>query len=72
MDRASDRARHDALVALVDRMLEAKRRFLASKTEAVRNRLEIEIESLDRQIDDAVYELYALTEDEIKIIEEKA
>ncbi len=30
-----------------------------------------EIEATDRQIDQLVYELYGLTEEEIKIVEEK-
>jgi hypothetical protein len=29
-----------------------------------------QIDAIDRQIDQLVYELYALTEDEIKIVEE--
>jgi len=34
-----------------------------------KNRLDIQIEALDRQIDEAVYELYGLTEEEIRIVE---
>ena len=41
----------------------------AAKTDAEVNRLELLCESLDRQIDEAVYELYGLTEEEIKIVE---
>lgn len=33
------------------------------------SRLELECESLDRQVDQAVYELYGLTEEEIKVVE---
>ena len=36
-----------------------------------KNRLDIQIEALDRQIDNAVYELYGLNEEEIKIVEGK-
>lgn len=39
------------------------------RLESVKNRLDIQIESLDRQIDEAVYELYGLTEEEIRIVE---
>ena len=35
-----------------------------------KNRLDIQIEALDRQIDEVVYELYGLTPEEQKIIEE--
>jgi tRNA threonylcarbamoyladenosine modification (KEOPS) complex Cgi121 subunit len=45
--------------------------FAKTKTDAEVNRLELQCESLDRQIDAAVYELYGLTEEEIKIVEGK-
>jgi predicted nucleic acid-binding Zn-ribbon protein len=35
-----------------------------------KTRLEREIDTIDRQIDQLVYELYELTEKEIKIVEE--
>jgi len=35
------------------------------------DRLTCEIESVDKSIDGSVYELYGLTEDEIKIVEGK-
>ena len=35
-----------------------------------KTRLQREIEATDRQIDQLVYELYGLTEEEIKIVEE--
>jgi adenine-specific DNA-methyltransferase len=55
----ADRAEHDALVALVDRILKAKRADGAADTAA-----------LEREIDERVYRLYGLTADEIKIVEE--
>lgn len=42
-------------------MLKCKGKHVAATTEAEKNRLDIQIESLDRQIDEAVYELYGLT-----------
>ncbi|MBI3766379.1 MAG: hypothetical protein HY277_07755 [Ignavibacteriales bacterium] len=51
-------------------MLNAKEKHGAAKTEAETNRLDIEIEALDRKIDNAVYELYGLTEEEINIVED--
>jgi len=36
-----------------------------------KDRLMREVESMDRGIDGLVYELYGLTEDEIKIVEKK-
>jgi hypothetical protein len=54
-----DRTEHDALVALVDRILKAKRADGAADTVA-----------LEREIDERVYRLYGLTAEEIKIVEE--
>lgn len=64
-----DKGRHDHVVRLVDQMLQSKEKIAAAKTNAEVNRLELLCESLDRQIDEAVYELYGLTEEEIKIVE---
>lgn len=65
----ADKVRHDHIVNLVERMLAAKEELSKAKTEAETTRLERECETLDRQIDQAVYELYGLTEEEIKIVE---
>ena len=46
-----------------------KSKHAATISEVEKNRLDIQIESLDRQIDEAVYELYELTEGEIRIVE---
>jgi predicted nucleic acid-binding Zn-ribbon protein len=67
----SDKASHDHIVQLVERMLAAKQELGKAKTEAETTRLERECEALDRQIDQAVYELYGLTEEEIKVVEGK-
>ncbi len=56
---------------LVNVILESKQRWANAKTDAETNRLELQHKSLDRQIDEAVYELYGLTEEEIKIVEGK-
>ncbi|MBI1803902.1 MAG: hypothetical protein HY033_06825 [Ignavibacteriae bacterium] len=65
---AADKARHDRIVALVGQTLKAKEKHAAATTEAEKNRLDIQIESLDRQIVNAVYEL---TEEERRIVEGK-
>ncbi|MFZ1082368.1 MAG: N-6 DNA methylase [Candidatus Kryptoniota bacterium] len=64
-----DKTHHDHIVHLVERMLAAKEDLSKTKTEAETTRLERECEALDRQIDQAVYELYGLTEEEIKVVE---
>jgi type I restriction-modification system DNA methylase subunit len=65
----ADKARRDHIVSLVEQMLAAKEKLAAVKTDAEVSRLEMQCESLDRQIDDAVYELYGLTKEEISLIE---
>lgn len=61
-----DKARHDKIVLLVERMLELHKRNprLPQEQEMVKR----EIETTDRQIDNLVYELYGLTEEEIRIV----
>lgn len=57
----AERAEHDALVGLVERILAAKRADPAADTTG-----------LEREIDERVYRLYSLTPEEIKIVEEGA
>ena len=63
---------HDKMVALVERMLELHKQKQSANSEAARQRLEREINVTDKQIDALVYELYGLTEEEIKIVEGSA
>jgi len=70
-DDPQDKSRHDHIVKLVERMLDAKEKLSNAKTEAETNRLEMQCQTIDCQIDEAVYELYGLTEEEIKIVEGK-
>ena len=58
------------LCRLVQRMLELHQELPAAKTPTEKTALERQIEATDRQIDQLVYELYGLTEEEIKIVEE--
>jgi type I restriction-modification system DNA methylase subunit len=64
-----DRIRHDRLVSYVNQILIAKKALKAAKTDKDKTYLESKCEMLDRQIDQLVYELYGLSEDEIKIVE---
>ncbi|MBL7074154.1 N-6 DNA methylase [candidate division KSB1 bacterium] len=59
---------NDKLVSLVDRMLDLNKRKNALKSETERTRLQRQIDATDRKIDDLVYQLYDLTEKDIKII----
>ncbi len=58
------------IVELVDRMLSLHRQLAAAKTTHDKTSIQRQISSTDQQIDELVYELYGLTEDEIKIVEE--
>ena len=57
------------MVALVDQMLDLHKRVATAKTNHERTLLERQISATDREIDQMVYELYGLTEEEIKIVE---
>ena len=63
-------ARHDQMVALVQRMLDLHKRLPNAQNPRDKTLLERQIEATDRQIDALVYELYGLTEEEIAIVEE--
>jgi hypothetical protein len=67
-----EKAAHDAVVAKVEAMLEAKKQLAAAKTDRDKNYYTNKCDALDRQIDRLVYDLYGLTEDEIGIVEEAA
>ena len=64
------KARHDRMVELVQRMLDLHKRLPDAKTHHERTLLQRQIDTTDKQIDQLVYELYGLTEEEIRIIED--
>ncbi|MCJ7481379.1 MAG: N-6 DNA methylase, partial [Thermodesulfovibrionales bacterium] len=65
----SDKARHDKMVQLVESMLALSEHKAAARTQAEQEQIQRQIDATDRQIDTLVYELYGLTEKEIKIVE---
>ncbi|MCI0555715.1 MAG: BREX-1 system adenine-specific DNA-methyltransferase PglX, partial [Anaerolineae bacterium] len=72
----ADKARHDEMVSLVERMLELTPLLSpqvggrkSARTPQDKERVAREIESTDEAIDRLVYELYGLTEEEVKIVE---
>lgn len=69
---AADKARHDKMVSLVEQMLDLHKRLAAAKTPDEKTRLQRQIDATDRLIDRLVYDLYGLTEEEIRIVEEAA
>jgi len=65
----ADKARHDKMVTLVERMLELHKRRQVAESDGERETLQRQIDATDRQIDALVYELYGLTEEEIRLVE---
>ncbi len=65
-------ARHDSLVGLVEQMLALHKQLASAKTPHEKTVLQQQIAATDRQIGRLVYELYGLTEEEIRIVEEGA
>jgi hypothetical protein len=65
----SDVVQHDHMVSLVDQVLSLHKQLQEARTPQDQTRLQRQIEATDRQIDALVYELYELTEEEIKIVE---
>jgi len=65
----TDKTRHDRMVKLVEQMLDLHKQLAEAKEPQTKTVLQRQIETTDRQIDRLVYELYELTEEEIKIVE---
>jgi hypothetical protein len=71
LSNKTDKAQHDRLVTLVDQMLDLKKKEHAETVPQTKTILGRQIQAVDKQIDTLVYELYGLTEDEIKVVEGK-
>ena len=68
--KKSDRAQHDALVALVERMLKLHTDLAAAKSPDAQTHLARDIAATDRAIDALVYQLYGLSAEEIALVEQ--
>ncbi len=68
----TDKLRHDRMVQFVEQMLTLHKQLAVAKTPDDKTRLQRHIDAADRQIDQLVYELYGLTEEEIAVVEGKA
>jgi hypothetical protein len=64
-----DKARHDRMVALVTQMLDLNKKLQDAKLEHEKTLLSRQVAVTDAVIDKLVYELYGLTEEEIRIVE---
>jgi adenine-specific DNA-methyltransferase len=69
---ADEKVKHEKMVKLVDRMLDLHKPLAAAKIPDEKTRIQRQIAATDKQVDNLVYDLYGLTEEEIKIVEESA
>jgi type I restriction-modification system DNA methylase subunit len=67
-DNPTDKAAHDKVVSLVDSMLELHKKKNALPPSAEREKIEREITITDEKIDEIVYGLYGITEEEIDVL----
>jgi len=65
----TDKGHHDRMVELVETMLNLHKQLSAAKTSYEKTAIQRQIDTTDKQIDQLVYELYGLTEEEVHIIE---
>jgi hypothetical protein len=65
----SDISRHKRIVELVKQMLESYERLPQAKTPNEKESLQRQIDATDKQIDQLVYQLYGLTDEEIEMVE---
>jgi hypothetical protein len=65
----AEKAQHDKLVSLVENMLELQKKYHETRMERDKELYERQIKFVDTQIDRLVYDLYGLTEEEVKEVE---
>jgi hypothetical protein len=66
----ADRTRRDRLALLAEQMTQAQNLRARARTDRDKDYYENRLLALDREIDETVYELYALTENEIALVEQ--
>ncbi|HEY5911181.1 MAG TPA: N-6 DNA methylase [Verrucomicrobiae bacterium] len=66
---SADKARHDKLVGLVDKMLVLMPKLRAAMSDSEKATLQNAVTATDQQIDQLVYEFYGLTSEEIALVE---
>ena len=69
LSRSVDKGRHDQMVRMVDKMLLLHRQLAAAKSAAHKAIMQRQIEATDCQIDQLVYQLYGMTNEEVALIE---
>ena len=66
-----EKAQHDKLVVLVENMLELQKKHHDARMEQDKALYKRQIRIVDAQIDRRVYDLYGLTEENVKVVEER-
>jgi len=69
---SEERSIHDRIAQSVTEIQELNRRRHVAKTDHDKKLIQRQIAATDKQIDQLVYELYGLTDKEIRIVEEAA
>jgi hypothetical protein len=67
--KPAEKKMHDDLVSLVEKMLELNKQLLKTHFDSEKEPIERQIAATDKKIDDLVYKLYDITEEERNIIE---
>ena len=67
----AEKKMHDDLVSLVEKMLELNKQLQKAHFDSEKEPIERQIAATDKKIDELVYKLYGLTEEEIRIVEGK-
>jgi hypothetical protein len=67
----ADKARHDKMVSLVERMLKLHKDLPKARSAPDKTAIERQVAATDKQIDALVYELYGLTKEEIAVVEKE-
>ena len=65
-----DKQTHDQIVKLVDNLLQLNKQLQTTKLETQRQQIQRTIAHAEKKIDELVYKLYGLSEEEIEIIEQ--
>jgi len=70
--KPAEKKMHDDLVSLVEKMLELNKQLQKAHFDSEKEPIKRQIAATDKKIDKLVYDLYVLSEEEIKIVEGKA
>lgn len=71
-NKSSEKKIYDTLINLSDKMIALNEHLQSSEFASQREPIERQIAATDKKIDELVYKLYGLTEEEIKIVEGRA